>query len=243
MGVMGMFSQKPIPESTLDTLSILADGIAQGIERKRAEEALRRSEERLRHIIDTVPTMVWSVRPDGTVDFLNQPWLDYSGLSLEQYIEDPTRPIHPEDVPRVLEKWRATMATGERYEAEMRLRRADGEYRWFLVRTVPLRDERGNIVKWYGSSVDIEDRKRAEQELRQSEDRIRAILEFSPNWIFLKDTEGRYLRANREVERVFRITQEQIKGKTDSEIFPPEHAAEYRANDLKVLRGRPYHGI
>src|SRR5260370_25430782 len=105
-----------------------------------------------------------------------------------------------------------------------------------ILRKVPLRDEAGSIVKWYGSATDIEERKRAEQELRQAEEHIRAILEYSPNWIFLKDTEGRYLLVNREIERVFGIGQEQIKGKTDSEFFPSEHAAEYRANDLKVLR-------
>src|SRR6266404_390959 len=113
--------------------------------------------------------MAWSVRPDGVVDFLNQRWLDYAGLSLKQYVKDPTGPIHPDDVPRVIEKWRAQMAIGEGYEDEMRLRRADGEYRWFLVRTEPLRDEQGNVVKWYGSSTDIEERKQAEEKLRHSE--------------------------------------------------------------------------
>jgi PAS domain S-box-containing protein len=203
---------------------------------ERAQQALRRSEDRLRHIIDTIPTMAWSLRPDGAVDFLNQVWLDYTGLSLQEGLEEPNRVVHPDDLPRVMKKWLADMVGGNPSEDEMRMRKADGEYRWFLVRTVPLRDERGTIVKWYGVSIDIEDRKRADEELRQAEDRIRAILEFSPNWIFLKDTEGRYLLVNKEVERVFRINQEQIKGKTDSEISSPEHAAEYRANDLKVLR-------
>jgi PAS domain S-box-containing protein len=137
-------------------------------ERKLAEEALRRAENRLRLVIDTIPTMAWSVRPDGVVDFLNQRWMDYAGLSLEQYVEDPTGPIHPDDIPRVMEKWRAQMAIGEGYEDEMRLRRADGEYRWFLVLTEPLRDARGNVVRWYGSSIDIEDRKQAEEKLRHS---------------------------------------------------------------------------
>ena len=132
-------------------------------------------EERLRLIIDTIPTMAWSVRPDGAVDFVNQRWLDYTGLSLEEELEDPTRAIHPEDLPRVMEKWLADMAAGEPSEDEMRLRRADGEYRWFLVRTVPLRDEQGNIVKWYGVSIDIEDRKRAEEALRSSEREQRQI--------------------------------------------------------------------
>jgi len=144
-------------------------------EQVRAEGALRQSEDRIRLFIDTIPTMAWSVQRDGTVDYLNQRWLDYSGLSFREYIAEPTRPIHPEDIPRVLEKWRASMASGEPYEVEMRLRRADGEYRWFLVRTAPLRDEEGNIVKWFGCSFDIEDRKRAEQMLLVSHGQLRAL--------------------------------------------------------------------
>src|SRR5882672_4277865 len=98
----------------------LSDGTSIGIgqditERKQAEDKIRQAERELRLVIDTIPTMAWSLRPDGTVDFLNQRWIDYAGLSLEQYIEEPMRPIHPEDVPRVMEKWRANMAVGEPY--------------------------------------------------------------------------------------------------------------------------------
>jgi PAS domain S-box-containing protein len=85
--------------------------------------------------------MAWSVLPDGAIDFVNQPWLEYSGLSLEEALADATRTVYPEDLPRVMEKWRTDMALGKQCEDEMRLRRADGEYRWFLVRTVPLRNE------------------------------------------------------------------------------------------------------
>ena len=197
----------------------------------------RRNEGRLRLVIDTAPAMLHSVRPDGYVDFFNKRWLEYVGVSLEDIQGwQWTNLFHPEDVDDTVGKWRSSLATGKPFEAEARLRRADGEYRLMLLRKVPLRDEAGSIVKWYGSATDIEDRRRAEKELRQAEEHIRAILEYSPNWIFLKDTEGRYLLVNREIERVFGISQEQIKGKTDSEIFPPEQAAEYRANDLKVLR-------
>jgi PAS domain S-box-containing protein len=99
--------------------------------------------------------MAWTVRPDGVVDFVNQRWLDYTGLSFEEEIAEPTRAVHPEDLQKVMAKWVAQMAAGESFEDELRLRQADGEYRWFLVRTVPLRDERKNIVKWYGSSIDM----------------------------------------------------------------------------------------
>jgi len=127
-------------------------------------EHRKRAEDRVRLIINTIPVMAWSIRADGAVDFVNQRWLEYTGLTLEEEIENPTRAVHPEDLPRVMEKWLVDMAAGGISEDEMRLRRADGEYRWFLVRTAPLRDEQGNVVKWYGLSIDIEDRKRAESQ-------------------------------------------------------------------------------
>jgi PAS domain S-box-containing protein len=144
-------------------------------DRKLAKEVLRQSEDSLRLIIDTIPIMAWTLRPDGAVDFINQRWLDYTGLSLEEEIEEPTRAVHPDDLPRVMEKWLADMAAGEPSEDEIRLRQADGEYRWFLVRTVPLRDELGSIVKWFGTSTDIEDRKHAEDALQCSLDELRAL--------------------------------------------------------------------
>lgn len=135
------------------------------------------AEDRMRLIIDTIPVMAWSVCPDGTVDFVNQRWLDYTGLTLEEEVERPTRVIHPEDLPRVMEKWLADMAAGEPSEDEIRLQRADGQYRWFLVRTAPLRNERGDILKWYGVSIDIEDRKKVEEALRSSEREQRHLAE------------------------------------------------------------------
>jgi PAS domain S-box-containing protein len=138
-------------------------------------EDLKRAEHRIRLLIDAIPTMAWTLRPDGVIDFVNQRWLDYTGLTLRQEIDDPTGVVHPEDLPRVIKKWLADMATGEPSEDEMRLRRVDGQYRWFLVRTAPLRDERGNVVEWYGISIDIEDRKRAEEALRSTEREQRRI--------------------------------------------------------------------
>jgi len=135
-------------------------------------EEMKKAEDRVRLIIDTLPTMVWTLRPNGTIDFVNQRWLDYTGLTLEEEIEEPTRPVHPQDLPRVMEKWLADMAAGQPSEDEMRLQRADGEYRWFLVRTAPLRDEQRNLFKWYGIAIDIEDRKRAESESRTLLDAI-----------------------------------------------------------------------
>ena len=120
--------------------------------------------DQLRLVIDTIPALAWSALPDGSRDFLNQRWLEYTGLSLEQGRGWGWQAaIHPEDRAKFVDEWRAALAAGEPWETEERVRRADGEYRWFLLRAVPLRDELGNIVKWYGTSTDIEDRKQAEE--------------------------------------------------------------------------------
>ena len=149
---------------------LCAFGILQDItERKESENTLRLSESQLRLVIDTIPAMAWSLLPDGTLDFINHRWLEYTGLTLQEALEQAKGTIHPEDVSRVMEKWGRDMAAGNLYEDEMRLRRADGEYRWFLVRTAPLFDEERKILKWYGTSTDIEDRKQAEEALRETQ--------------------------------------------------------------------------
>jgi PAS domain S-box-containing protein len=132
-------------------------------ERKRSEDAARRSEKQLRDLIETIPTMVFSVRPDGSTEFVSQNWQEYAGLSLENTTGAGWQTtIHPDDLETHLIKWRASLANGQPFENEVRHRRANGEYRWFLVRAVPLRDERGNALRWYGILTDIDDRKRAE---------------------------------------------------------------------------------
>lgn len=127
---------------------------------------LRREERKLRDVIETIPTFAWSALPDGAEDFVNRLWQEYSGLSAKESAGEGWQvAVHPEDLKRHLEKWRTSLATGEPFENEVRYRRAaDGQYRWFLARAIPLRDARKRIVKWYGISTDIEDRKRAEQE-------------------------------------------------------------------------------
>src|SRR6516162_1254698 len=136
--------------------------------------------DRLQVIIDTIPAMVWSISPDGLSDFLNKRFRDYTGLSLEDIrdwarMDTLHRPwmnaLHPDD--RSMDDWSAALASGEPFEKEARLRQFDGEYRRFLLRFVPLRDEWGRIVEWYAKSTDIEDLRRAEEELRRREARLR----------------------------------------------------------------------
>ena len=126
---------------------------------------LRQQEKKLRNVIETIPTFAWTAQPDGSVDFANRNWQEYAGLSTEKTVGSGWETaVHPADLKRHKDRARASVATGEPLESEVRFRNADGEYRWFLVRAVPLRDAQGKIVKWYGISTDIEDRKRAEQE-------------------------------------------------------------------------------
>jgi PAS domain S-box-containing protein len=166
-------------------------------QRKAAAEALEASERDLRSIIRTIPTMVWSAAPDGSVDFnfFNPRWFDYTGLSRDQSQDWRwTAAIHPDDLSQLTGAWQSILVSGEPGETEARLRRSDGAYRWFLFRANPLRDESGNIVKWYGIIFDIEDRKRAEEDLRSSEAYLAEAqrLSHTGSWAWSPDTDVRH---------------------------------------------------
>jgi PAS domain S-box-containing protein len=141
-----------------------------GLYRVRIQQ-LRRQEKKLRDVIETMPTFAWTALPDGSVDFVNRHWQEYTGLSTERTVGSGWQSaVHARDLKRHTEKWSVSLATGEPFENEVRYRRAaDEQYRWFLARAVPLRDQRGKILKWYGISTDIEDRKRAEEALQRSQ--------------------------------------------------------------------------
>ena len=148
-------------------------------DRKRTEDALRNSEADLaktRHelqlIVDTIPVLVLRHRADGIIDFVNEVGRTYSGLTTTKWTTRTSIITHPDDIPRLEAAWDVALVTGESFESEVRLRRADGEYRWFVTRRVPLR-QNGEVIAWYAATYDIEDRKRAESELIESERRFR----------------------------------------------------------------------
>jgi len=125
---------------------------------------LREQEKKMRDVIETIPAFAWTAHPDGSIDFANHVWEEYSGFSNEKTVGSGWEAaVHPEDLKRHSDKWRTAVANGESFENEVRFRRVDGEYRWFLVRAVPLREPGGKIVKWYGTSTDVEDRRCAER--------------------------------------------------------------------------------
>jgi formate hydrogenlyase transcriptional activator len=120
-------------------------------------------------LVDSIPALIHTARPDGYLDYFNKPWLEYLGVTLDKVAGwNWTAFVHPEDAEGILAKWRACLATGEIFEHETRIRRANGEYRWMFHRKVPLRNANGDIVKWYGSSLDIDERKTAEEQLRRN---------------------------------------------------------------------------
>ena len=166
---------------------------------QKAFDEIKRSEDRLRLVTDTIPTLVWRAGPDGSPDFLNKPALDFTGLSLDQARLGWPRAFHPDDKKGMLQKWSAIQASGIRGGLEARLRRIDGEYRWFLFQAEPLRDELGNITKWYGSATDIEDRKRTEEALRASEQRFRDYAETASDWLWETGPDHRVISISEHI--------------------------------------------
>jgi PAS domain S-box-containing protein len=193
-------------------------------------------------VVDMLPGLVWTARPDGHVDFLNQPWCEYTGLRVgEGYGSGWQAAIHPEDRPELLERWRSVLLAGEASRMEARLRRFDGEYRWFAFRIRPLVDKSRKIVKWCGLNIDIEDRRRSEEDQRAREDHYRAIADSIPALIAFMTPAGEVESVNRHVLEYFGATLEELRGWTAGDTIHPDDlpvatAAWQRAVDT----GEPY---
>src|ERR1700719_668712 len=156
-------------------------------DRKRAEEKSRESELKLRQITETVPGLVWSNGPDGEPTHINQRMLDYSGMPFEEFRHRGWEPfVHPADYPETVEAFYHAIQTGTSYQGVMRLRRADGEFRWHHARCEPLYDRQGRVIQWYGLSVDIDEAKKAEERLRRSETYLAEAQRLSRTgtWVF-----------------------------------------------------------
>jgi PAS domain S-box-containing protein len=158
---------------------------------KRAEEKIRLSERELRTLVEAIPAYVGTALPDGSVDFISQSWLDYTGFSREQGMGSGWgSTIHPDDVDRVVANWRAALADGAPVEHELRCRSVDGTYHWFLYRGLPLRDDGGNIVKWYGTLTNIDALKETESALQMREHELLSIIETIPSMLWSTSPTG-----------------------------------------------------
>ena len=203
------------------------------------------TDHQLRMMIDRIPTLAWSCHPDGSTEFLNQRWLDYTGLSLHEALGWGWKdPIHPDDIGKLMETWISILASVEPGEEEARLRRSDGEYRWFLFRAVPVLDRSGKVIRWYGTNTDIEDLKHAEQqrvelqrELESERDRLRLLLDVQ-----------RALVANLDLPNLFKALAESLRRVTECVFIGlalpdrlsgelRQHLVDYREGECRLIPG------
>jgi diguanylate cyclase (GGDEF)-like protein/PAS domain S-box-containing protein len=200
LGTLCVLDDKPRPEGLTPEQSTalrdLARAVMTQLKVRRARKAHAENEARLKRIIDAVPHTVWSALPDGYNDFHNQRWYEFSGLPLGSAIGDEWGKIlHPEDEDRTWAIWRHSLATGEPYEVECRLRHHSGEFRWTLIRAVPLRNEHGEIERWLGTTTDIHNAKQTEVALAESEERYRALIQASTAMVWRAAPDGSILKG------------------------------------------------
>ena len=237
-------------QETVEELRALNEMLRiENAERKQAEERVRLAGQELRTTIDTIPVLAARYRPDGFMEFRNQAWAEYTGLS-QNNLEGHRwgGALHPDDLPVVEREWREHIATGEPFDLEQRLRGVDGEYRWHWVRRVPLRDETGKAIKWYGVAFDIDDRKRAEDALRRSEaqlagaeQELRLTLDSIPTLIASYWPNGERDFVNRAWERFTGISQEAARGATaTSTVHPDRQALAASMWQASLATGEPY---
>jgi PAS domain S-box-containing protein len=208
--------------------NILADGrwpafIRDISRRKRREEALRESENRFRTLAEAVPQIVWITSPDGLVIYFNQLWVKYTGLPLEEsYGHGWNTLFHPDDRQRALDAWQHALQTDTVYSIEARIRRADGIYRWWLIRGVSQHDEKGLVINWVGTCTDIDDLKRIQEALRQSEEQFRLTLDEAPIGMALVALDGRFVRVNRALCEIVGYEPSELTGRTFQSITHPD---------------------
>lgn len=208
-------------------------GVSHDIEDlKRAEQALQESERNLQLTIDTIPALAWAARTDGTAAFLSKHYLDYIGMSADEARDwGWASAVHPDDMTALTAIWQSALGSGDAAEAEARLRRFDGEYRWFLFRVNPLRDDQGNIVKWYGVNTDIEDRK-------HSDEIFRTIVETTPDCVKLIARDGTVLRVNSAGAAMAGVPYSgQVIGHNFFDFVAPEHRERYRSFHDSICSG------
>src|ERR1700746_822876 len=206
---------------------------------KQRTEGGRRSERELRDVVNTVPAYVWRTSPEGHVDFVNDRWLQFTGLALEEAFGwNWEAVLHPDDRTRVVADWGTALKNGRAMESEARVRRADGEYCWWFIRNVPLRDETGKLVRWYGTAIDIEDRKRGEQALRKREERWSSVFENSAIAVALTDLTGRFLATNHVYQTIVGYTEEELRALCFLDITHEDYREANWALITELLEGK-----
>jgi PAS domain S-box-containing protein len=238
VGVMAVFASSEIKGAVLKSLSAVADTMAVGIDRKHIEKRLQETQELLISFLDNAPMPVHVCSPEGRLRLVNREWEQVVGQSRHNVIGKYPEDIFPLETARGVQRQnRATIKSNTPVSIEEHLEFRDGT-RWFYTTKFPIRDSNGQVGALGGISLDITERKSAEEAQRASERRLSTLLENTPAPIFIKDREGRYLKVNRQFENCHMLAEDQILGKTDEELFSPAQASMFRTNDLKVLQTR-----
>ncbi len=198
---LGIYHQTPYNwrSDEIELMRELANRIWTKLERTRVEAALRENEEQFRTLTATIPQLIWTATPDGSVDYLSDQWADYIGLPPEQFYDWSWQQItHSEDLPNTLRKWEHSLGSGEPLEIQHRFRYRTGEWRWQLVRGVPIKDATGNIKKWVGTCTDIQNEVDIKEALRESEERFRLMADAVPQIVWITDSDGRVEFFNKQ---------------------------------------------
>ncbi len=209
---------------------------------QKAFDEIKKSESKFRQVFDAIPTLAWCNFPDGPNEFLNKRWHDYTGLSPEESCGWGWQAaFHPADLPPLLKRWGELLVSGEPGEIEARLRRFDGVYRWFLISVEPLHDEAGRILRWYGTSTDIEDRKRAEEALRAGEAQLRQTVDAIPGLVCTMSLAGEIATLNKQLLEYFGKTPDELRNwrMTDA-VHPDDLPGVVAAYEFSIRTGALY---
>jgi PAS domain S-box-containing protein len=191
----------------------------------------------LRGVMDTIPGLVWSALPDGDVEFCNQRWLDYTGMSFNEIKRwGWSAAIHPQDITDLREGWQTALLRSTSFETEARMRRADGCYRWFLIQAVPLRDSNGRIIRWYGTNTDVEELKLAQEELQKQTSRLDLLFEQAPEAVAVLTTDDRIVRVNKEFTRMFGYEPDEVLQRPVNDLIVPEAEIESSRAYTRLLK-------
>ncbi|HTF71116.1 MAG TPA: sigma 54-interacting transcriptional regulator [Edaphobacter sp.] len=235
-------------------LSLVANQVALAVDdalnfdaSQRAEEALRASEQGFRRIVDCIPGLINTTTADGEFEFVSQQSLDYFGLTLDKLKGYDSKGwttsdiVHPHDLSRMLATWRRSVESGHPYESEYRIRRADGVYRWFNVRSLPWRDTEGRIIRWYTLRTDIDDRKRIEEALRASELNLGLVVDSIPGLVNTMTAEGENELVNQQVLAYFGRSPEELNSWATSDLIHPDDLPRViAAFTSSIETGHPY---
>ncbi len=225
---------------TLDDSQRRFGSIIDITDRKRAEEALRESEDRFRTMANSAPVMIWVAGPDKLCNFFNKGWLDFTGRTLVQELGNGwAEGVHPEDLQRCLGVYFKAFDARQKFAMEYRLRRKDGEYRWVLDHGVPRSESSGAFLGYIGTAIDITEHKRSEEALDHERAFLRLVINTTPNFIFAKDRQGRFTLANQAVADAYGTTVDDLIGKTDADFNPNKEEVElFRRVDQEVIDSR-----